>query len=173
MKYVRSFLLCAAAAVLLSAALYASLRLCYRRPYPSIVKESGVDPALVYAVMKAESGFDENTVSRAGAVGLMQLLPSTAEFIVRREGLAEGDLLDGAYNTMIGCRYLSYLIGRFSDEHTAVCAYNAGEGTVRAWLRDPAYSSDGKTLQTIPYPETRAYEKKVFDFKKKYQILYQ
>ena len=92
---------------------------------------------------------------------------------IRREGLAEGDLLDGAYNTMIGCRYLSYLIGRFSDEHTAVCAYNAGEGTVRAWLRDPAYSSDGKTLQTIPYPETRAYEKKVFDFKKKYQILYQ
>ena len=159
------FLLITAAAV----SFFAS----FPRPYRAVVEESGLEPALVYAVMKAESGFDENTVSRAGAVGLMQLLPSTAEFIVRREGLAEGDLLDGAYNTMIGCRYLSYLIGRFSDEHTAVCAYNAGEGTVRAWLRDPAYSSDGKTLQTIPYPETRAYEKKVFDFKKKYQILYQ
>ena len=69
--------------------------------------------------------------------------------------------------------YLRYLLQRFSDEHTAICAYNAGEGTVAGWLQNESYSDDGKTLNEIPYTETRTYEKKVFNFRKNYQILYQ
>ena len=147
----------------------------YRRPYLDIVEQCGVEPALIYAIMKAESGFDESAVSKSGAIGLMQLMPSTAEFVgvkyaLDRQGRT---LYDGRYNVTVGCLYVKYLLERFPDERTAVCAYNAGEGNVSAWLRDPTYSDDGVTLQSIPYAETRCYEKKVYHFKKNYQILYQ
>ena len=81
------------------------LRTAYPRPYAETVRASGVPESLVYAVMKAESGFDEKAISRAGAVGLMQIKPSTAEYICRIRGVAfEGDrLFDGNYNTMLGC----------------------------------------------------------------------
>ena len=150
------------------------LRTAYPRPYAETVRASGVPEPLVYAVMKAESRFDEKAISRAGAVGLMQIKPSTAEYICRIRGVAfEGDrLFDGNYNTMLGCMYLSYLLKRFSDETAAICAYNAGEGTVRQWLANERYSSDGITLTTIPYAETSAYEKKVANFRKIYEILY-
>ena len=150
------------------------LRTAYPRPYAETVRASGVPESLVYAVMKAESGFDEKAISRAGAVGLMQIKPSTAEYICRIRGVTfEGDrLFDGNYNTMLGCMYLSYLLKRFPDETTAICAYNAGEGTVRHWLANERYSSDGITLTTIPYAETSAYEKKVANFRKIYEILY-
>lgn len=120
----------AALSVLLAAYLW--MRMNYRRPYPETVEESGLPPALVYAVVKAESGFDERAVSRAGAMGLMQLLPATAEFVCAREGtvFCEELLLDGKYNVGIGCKYLKYLLGKFPNEQTALCAYNAGEGTV-------------------------------------------
>lgn len=124
--------------------------------------------------MKAESNFDETAVSRAGAVGIMQIRPSTAEYICRRQGMefhAE-KLLEGNYNVTIGCMYLAYLLERFPDETTAICAYNAGEGTVRRWLADQTYSADGNILSEIPYAETRIYAKKVSDFRKIYEIFY-
>lgn len=157
----------------LSAGIFLWIRSCYRRPYREVVERSGLSPALVYAVMKAESGFHEDAVSRAGAVGLMQVLPSTAEFICRGNGV-EFDaerLREGEYNTQIGCLYLSYLMGRF-EEQTAIAAYNAGEGTVTEWLRDGRFSEDGKSLKEIPYPETAAYVKKVMKFRKKYLFFY-
>ncbi len=175
MKYFYRVIAIAGTLVLLMSAGLIVMRSAYRRPYRSVVEASGVDPALVYAVMKAESGFDERAVSRAGAVGLMQLLPSTAEYICQKENIVfQGEnLLDGAYNVRLGCMYLRYLLQRFSDEHTAICAYNAGEGTVAGWLQNESCSDDGKTLNEIPYTETRTYEKKVFNFRKNYQILYQ
>lgn len=168
-------------AVVISSALFLFVSFCflivrsaYLRPYPDEVEKSGVPTSLAYAVMKAESGFRENVVSRAGAVGLMQIRPSTAEFICRRFGVPyRADLLtDGAYNVQVGCMYLSYLLQRFSDEETALAAYNAGEGTVRRWLDDPAYSADGSTLHEIPYAETCSYVKKVLKFRKIYQFFY-
>lgn len=146
----------------------------YPRPYRSAVEESGVPPSLAYAVMKAESNFREDAVSRAGAVGVMQIKPSTAEYICRKRGIpyCAERLTDGEYNAALGCMYLAYLLERFPDERTAVCAYNAGEGTVKSWLARPACSQDGRTLSDIPFPETRAYEKKVENFRKIYEILY-
>lgn len=152
----------------------AAFFLSFRRPYSDIVEESGISPALVYAVMKAESGFREDAVSEAGAVGLMQLMPATAEFICRRDGAEfyPDRLTDGAYNVTLGCRYLAYLLERFCVLQTAVAAYNAGEGTVENWLLDDSLSADGKSLSTIPFPETAEYVKKVENFRKIYGIFY-
>ncbi len=146
----------------------------YRRPFRKIAEDSGVSPSLVYAVMKAESGFREQALSGAGAVGLMQLMPSTAEFICRKEGIAfEAERLsEGEYNVRLGCKYLAYLLKRFSEERTALAAYNAGEGTVTEWLSDRTLSADGVTLKEIPYPETAGYVKKVEKFRKIYEFLY-
>lgn len=166
---------CFAAAVLACAVVCAlSIFLSFRRPFRQAVEKSGVSPALAYAVMKAESGFDENAESPAGAVGIMQLMPSTAEFVCRLYGIPfEAEKLrDGAYNTALGCRYLIYLSERFPVPETAIAAYNAGEGTVTGWLNDEAYSTDGITLNAIPYPETARYVKKVEKFRKIYQFLY-
>lgn len=161
-------------AVLACVTLFFGIRAAYPRPHLEVVTESGLDPALVYAVVKAESGFDERAVSRAGAVGLMQLRPSTAAFICERDGICfeEDRLCDGAYNLGLGCRYLSYLLTRFPAEETALAAYNAGEGTVRGWLADPTLSPDGTTLTRIPYPETEDYVKKVARFKNFYEFFY-
>ena len=141
----------------------------FPRPYRELVKKSGLEPALVYAVMKAESGFDEKAVSPAGAKGVMQLLPSTAAFVAELENIPfdEERLFEGEYNVRLGCAYLRYLLERFEEE-TALAAYNAGEGTVRLWLQDPRYSSDGRTLEQTPYPETARYLKKISVFRKIY-----
>lgn len=146
----------------------------YRRPYREIVINGGIDPSLVYAVMKAESGFREDAVSKAGAIGLMQLLPSTAEFICCKHQLEffPEKLKEGAYNVKLGCLYLAYLTERFTDILTVIAAYNAGEGVVSKWLEDDSVSPDGIRLDVIPYPETAQYVKKVEKFWKIYGFLY-
>ena len=171
-------LIAVCAAVLLFAAVavlpYIAARIAYPRPYRKPVAESGLPPALVYAVIKAESDFREDAVSKAGAAGLMQLMPATAEFICSREGLTfeKARLTEGEYNIMLGCKYVSYLLGGFPVAETALCAYNAGEGTVSEWLKDKEVSEDGETLCEIPYGETRAYVKKILKYRKFYEKLY-
>ncbi len=146
----------------------------FKRPYLGAVENFGVPTPLVYAVMLAESGFDEHATSRAGAVGVMQLLPETAEFICRREHIAydESRLYEGEYNATLGTLYLKYLGEKFPSCETALAAYNAGEGVVAGWLRDRNLSLDGRTLCSIPYGETRDFVKKVVKFRKIYEILY-
>lgn len=146
----------------------------YPRPYLKAVQSSGIDISLIYAVAKAESGFNESAKSRAGAIGLMQLMPSTAEFICRTESIAfEADrLYEGEYNIIIGAKYLNYLFKRFPVRETALAAYNAGEGIVANWLKTQSYSTDGKNLNMIPYSETEAYVKKVEKFRKIYDFFY-
>ncbi len=145
----------------------------YRRPYRSVVEASGVEPALVYAVMKAESGFSASAKSGAGAVGIMQLLPATAEFVCDLNGIPfdAARLYDGGYNTELGCLYLKYLLKRFPCTETAIAAYNAGEGTVARWEREIGCTQDG-ALRRIPFPETERYLKKVQKFRKIYLFLY-
>jgi len=160
--------------ILFSALILAGLKIGFPRPYFYTVSESGLDVSLVYSVMKAESGFREDAKSRAGAVGLMQLMPSTAAFICELENVdfSMEKLTCGEYNVTIGCLYLRYLLNKFSVAKTAVAAYNAGEGVVQTWLNNGAYSSDGVHLNVIPYPETSRYVKKIFKFQKIYRFLY-
>ncbi len=135
----------------------------YREAVLKYSAEAGLEPRFVFAVIKTESSFDPDAISNAGAIGLMQLMPATAAFIAQKNGLEFNvyELYNPERNIMIGCTYLKYLIARFGDKQTAMCAYNAGEGNVAAWLNDARYSGDGKTLFAVPFAETGNYIKRV------------
>lgn len=124
-----------------------------------------IDPNLVFAVIKTESNFDPNAESRAGALGLMQLMPETFEWLQTYKNgestMGTEYLYEPEVNIEYGCIFLEFLLEKYSSEESAIAAYNAGFGTVDNWLVDENYSTDGETLHEIPYPETKSYVKKV------------
>lgn len=135
--------------------------------------EYSLSVELVYAVILCESGFDEKALSGAGACGLMQLMPATFEWISDICDLdGDADIFEPEANIRAGCAYIRYLYGRFEATETVLAAYNAGEGRVSAWLKDPKYSSDGVSLDVIPYPETVDYVNKVCEAVRSYRITY-
>ena len=142
----------------------------------SEAEKNDLDPALVYGVIRAESGFDPNAVSHADARGLMQMTPQTFEWVQTMipdsESLTDDALFDPKVNIQFGCELLSLLISHYGDESTAICAYNAGMGNVTSWLENPEYSSDGVTLKVIPFGETQEYLKRVTDNRDMYRQLY-
>jgi soluble lytic murein transglycosylase len=122
-------------------------------------------------MVRNESRFDPTARSRVGAVGLMQLMPDTAQEIANKLGYAEYDLTDADTNIRFGCYYLAYLYRNTGRNwRNAVAAYNCGIGKVNAWLSDPAYSKDGE-LTAIPVDETRLYVEYVFRDAEKYKEL--
>jgi soluble lytic murein transglycosylase len=127
--------------------------------------DKDLDPSLIAAVIYAESHFVDQT-SRAGAKGLMQLLPSTADYIARKSGgtqFEQGDLATPQINIAYGSWYLHYLLQKYrGSEALALAAYNAGEGKLDEWLSSAAVR--GETFDPaahIPFPETREYVHKV------------
>lgn len=143
-------------------------QIAYPLEYEDLIRQNaaqyGLDPARVAAVIYCESSFRSQVVSSAGAVGLMQIMPSTAEWIAQKLGEAYDEqlLYDPAVNIRYGCWYLNYLEQRFDGDLTKVtAAYHAGGGQVDQWLEDPAVSSDGSTLENIPSQVTAAYVEKV------------
>lgn len=146
--------------------------LLYKEEIIAAAKRYGLDTAFLFGVVKTESGFDANAVSNKGAVGLMQITASTAEYIAKRRGIAEYDLLDAATNLDFGAYYLKYLSEKFYGITEIAAAYNAGEGTVKNWLKNKEYSIDGRTLKAIPYGETAVYVKKICKSLKRYKKLY-
>lgn len=138
--------------------------------------EYGLDKLLVYSVIKCESSFEADARSRAGACGLMQLMPATAKWFAEnkvRIEYSEEMLFEPEYNIRLGCTYLDYLKGRFDGNMGSVlAAYNAGEGIVRQWLNSSLYSADGENLNAIPYPETENYVERVQDTYDMYVRLY-
>lgn len=133
-----------------------------------------VDGALIASVANVESNFREDVVSSKGAIGIMQLIPSTAEWVANKigESYSEDKLYDGDYSLKLGSYYLSYLISCFGDKKTAICAYNAGQGNVKSWLANSKYSSNGKTLDKIPFKETEKYLNKVIKNYSYYKLKY-
>ena len=129
----------------------------YPVKYEDIIKresvENSLDPTLVAAVIATESGYDANAVSNKGAVGLMQIMPDTANYVCALYGMryGENNLKKPEYNIRIGCKYLKYLSGKFADENILI-AYNAGEGNAKKWIEN------GKS---VPFKETRDYVKRV------------
>ena len=126
----------------------------------------GVDPYLVAAVAKAESGFDAGAVSSAGAVGLMQIMPDTAAWIQDQpewKGGEVADLTDPPANLQMGAYYLAFLTELFDgDVPSTLAAYNAGQGTVIGWLSRPGADRE-RVLETgdIPFTETREFVRRV------------
>ena len=128
--------------------------------------EFSVPLPMILAVIEVESDFRPEAVSRAGACGLMQLMPDTFTFLQSErlhETLPSEAIFDPAVNVRYGACYLAYLLERFQNWPTVLAAYNAGERRVGEWLRDPAISSSGKTLDRIPFSETDAYVKKALE----------
>ena len=146
----------------------------YRAEVDEYAAGYGLDSRLVLAVIKTESGFDPDAESAAGAVGLMQLMPATAEFIADKAGIGDIDgesLRKPEINIRLGCAYLRYLMNRFGDMRLCLCAYNAGEGSVAAWLINPDCSRDGKSLYKIPFKETEKYYNRVTRAEKVYRFI--
>lgn len=139
-------------------------------------QEFGVPEDLIWAVIKTESGFDSSAESDVGAVGLMQLMPSTFEEITNyrlKDRFDIGMRYDPETNIRYGTYYLSYLYARYGNWDTVLAAYNAGLGNVDEWLRDTKYTdSETGSLKNIPYKETRNYVKKVNKAISMYKKLY-
>ena len=131
-------------------------------------------PELVCAVIHTESRFNENAVSSKGACGLMQLMEGTAYWLapgIGIDGLDYKDIFDVETNIRLGCYYLQMLQRQFGGIETALGAYNAGSGNVSEWLSNPEYSSDGLTLDNIPFAETENYIKRVINAEKIYALV--
>ena len=134
-----------------------------------------LEPALLFAVIHAESGFNSDAVSRAGASGLMQIIESTAYWLAPQIPLEnfnyETQIFDPATNIHIGAFYLSMLKNRFGSVEVALAAYNAGSGNVSGWLGNTEFSPDGQTLDYIPFSETRNYVERVAANRRIYEII--
>jgi len=151
----------------------------YKLEYAELIEkyaaQYGIDPYFVAAVIHTESGFDPEAISSAGAMGLMQIMPETGEWIAGKLGVEDftaDDLLNPETNIEMGCWYLQFLQERFDTLPVIMAAYNAGHNKVKEWLQDPQYS-DGTNLTNIPYEETDNYVKKVTKAYEKYKELYE
>jgi soluble lytic murein transglycosylase len=138
--------------------------------------DKGLDPALIAGIIYTESRFRDQT-SHAGAKGLMQLLPSTADDIARKSGgtaFVQGDLADPQVNISYGAFYLRWLLRRYGgNDVLAIAAYNAGAGKVDQWLFDARRR--GETFdhaRHIPFPETRHYVEQVLEMRGRYRKQY-
>lgn len=136
--------------------------------------DQGVAEELIYAVIKAESSFSPAVVSPVGAVGLMQLMPSTAKAMVNANGTAIATrLTDPGFNISLGVRHLKGLLQQYNGNTVAaVAAYNAGSTPVDRWRRTLPYQRDDEFIENITYPETREYVKKVLANAEMYRTLY-
>ena len=141
----------------------------YPLKHKDIIQQASIKydvcPVLISAVIRTESKFDNRAVSKKGATGLMQIMPSTASYIAQKKGMETYDLFNPHDNIMMGTYYLQYLLKRFNDPRTAVIAYNAGPTNVSRWLK----TDDTGRLETTPFPETNAYAQRVFNAKNFYR----
>jgi len=137
--------------------------------------EKGLDPALIAAVIYQETKFRDRT-SSAGAKGLMQLMPGTAEFIAHKSGGTQFELQDlgtPQINIAYGSWYLRYLIGRYNGNQVlAIAAYNAGEDNVDRWVSRAGGAGNFDAGRDIPFPETRAYVSGVLEKRAAYRKNY-
>jgi len=133
----------------------------------------GLSPALVAAVIYVESGFDESVRSPSGAVGLMQVMPSTADEIAHHSGgttFTSADLRDPRVNVRYGCYYLRLLLERYEGSLVcALAAYNAGAANVDDWMEG---SGGDLVVDDIPFAETREYVGQVLRYRDIYREVY-
>ena len=155
-------------------------RYLYPYPYQELVelyaKANGVDSALVASVIMNESRFQNDARSPRGAIGLMQIMPETAQWIAFQLGddnFSLEKLREPETNIRYGVWYLAELQREFAGNNIlALAAYNAGRGTVRDWIEEGDWPWTFHALDKIPYPETRSYVKNVLQNRIRYEKLY-
>jgi soluble lytic murein transglycosylase len=147
----------------------------WRSEVSEAAQNAGLDPFFVAAVVREESSYYPRAVSRAGARGLMQLMPATAQPLAENRGLAfrDGMLLDepGA-NLQLGTSFLAGLLREFGDPHIALAAYNAGPRRARQWWKERRSDDVEAWVEQIPYDETRQYVKRVMFSWQEYRRIY-
>ena len=147
----------------------------YEAEIRAVAEEFSLDPAYVASVVLAESSFDAQAVSSAGAIGLMQVMPATGEWIAGKldEAFDAQRLYEPEVNLRYGCWYLRFLLDRYDgDMRTASTAYHQGQGRVDEWLQDPQYSQDGRTLTAISSAVTDTYVSRIMESYEHYKELY-
>lgn len=151
----------------------------FPRPFgdlvPAAADEAGTTAALTYAIMREESGFHERIESWANALGLMQLLLPTAQWLARHDDgrVDRSALLRAELNVALGTRLLGSLLSRLDHPALAVAAYNAGESSVLGWLREEGSVPLDELVEAIPYVQTRRYTKRVMTSLAAYRTLEQ
>lgn len=156
------------------------LKKIYKLEYSEYVykyaNENNIDPYLIFSIIKAESNFDRNIESSSGAIGLMQLMESTAVEMANEIGeevVVKEKLYNAEMNIKIGTNYYAYLVKRYNgNEELALAAYNAGMGNVDKWIKEGIIKEDGSNLENIPFKETNNYVRKIVRNYKIYQDLY-
>ena len=151
--------------------------LLYPRKYSVYVEkyaeQYNIDENLVYSIIKAESKFKKDALSRRGAKGLMQIADITRDWAIEQLELSDDiDIYDPETNIRIGCWYLNTLYREFGKTDLVIAAYNGGSGNVKKWLADEQYSKDGENLYIIPFYETEKYVIKVNKYYEQYKMLY-
>lgn len=141
----------------------------YREQFRQAARHQRIEPTWLYAITRQESVFNAGIKSPAGAVGLMQVMPATAQHTAQRGGIAyrgAHDLLNPTTNVTIGSHYMRMVLNDFGDNRIlAAAAYNAGPGRVRQWLaRVPGTVEHDQFVETIPFRETRQYVQNVLAF---------
>jgi soluble lytic murein transglycosylase len=156
-------------------------RLIYPVSYTLEIKQNaqryGQDPLLIAAIIRVESNYKEDATSPKGAVGIMQLMPDTAAWILRQDQFGDMTVQDAGSHAAEGIRlgtwYVSELQKQFKGNLvTVLAAYNAGPYRVKQWLSSKTWDGNQTTLHDIPYGETRHYVQRVMYYYKKYQSLY-
>ncbi|HBI04789.1 MAG TPA: lytic transglycosylase [Paenibacillaceae bacterium] len=178
-RYVVSLIILLVTFILLDSSLV--LKIIFPVSYKQEIKNSAahhnVDPYLIMAIIKIESKYNPRRVSKKGAVGLMQVMPNTAKWIIEeanfskmaKEYLDEPDL-----NIELGSWYVNFLYKEFDNNlYATIAAYNAGPGNVRKWLNDGVWDGQKETIEKIPFGETRHYVQRVLYYQDKYRKIYE
>ncbi|OGX68372.1 MAG: lytic transglycosylase [Paenibacillus sp. RIFOXYA1_FULL_44_5] len=135
-----------------------------------------VDPLLIAAIIRVESNYRPQLESKKGAVGIMQIMPDTAGWIIKRSGFSVKtmeDLKKPEVSIEMGAWYLHSLHQQFSFNKTAsIAAYNAGPGNVKQWLTNNTWDGNSEHISQIPFGETRHYVQRVMYYYGKYQKIY-
>ena len=148
------------------------IKVMYKKDYSEYISKYStkyeVDENLIYALIKAESKFKADAISNKNAIGLMQLMPATAEEIASKNNieLTEENILEPEVNIEIGTTYISSLLKKYECTEIAIAAYNAGIGNVDKWIENGTIKADGSNIENIPFKETNTYVRKIMrDYK--------
>ncbi|MEG6617029.1 lytic transglycosylase domain-containing protein [Peptococcaceae bacterium 1198_IL3148] len=148
----------------------------YRQAITHQAIANGVDPFLFAALIKTESNFNPDATSKAGARGLVQIMPETGQWIAQQMNLVDftsDKLYHPQTSIKMGAWYLANLNKEFQGSQVlTLAAYNAGRGNVQKWLAEQHWTGEEQTIDQIPFPETRHYIRKVNWNYKVYKYLY-